>query len=113
MVVHAFNSALRKQRQVNLCEFEASLVYKMSARATWDSQRNFVLKKKTHTYMHIYIHTYIHTYIQALPPHCSWKTSIVLSLLYFCYLASLHTHRICMLLLSLYFTIELIEAQIV
>ena len=34
-------AALKKQRQVDLCEFEASLVYKGSSRTT---QKNFILK---------------------------------------------------------------------
>jgi len=41
-----FNPALERQRQAELCEFEASLVYKVSprtARATW---KNPVLKRK-------------------------------------------------------------------
>jgi hypothetical protein len=32
MVVHPFNPALGKQRQMDLCEFKASLVYKLSSR---------------------------------------------------------------------------------
>ena len=37
--------ALRRQKQVYLCEFEASLVYK-SSRIARDAQRNPVLKEK-------------------------------------------------------------------
>lgn len=33
MVAHAFNSVLRRQRQVEFCEYEASLVYITSFRA--------------------------------------------------------------------------------
>ena len=40
--------ALRRQRQVNLCEFEASLVYRVSSRTgSKATQRNSVLKNKT------------------------------------------------------------------
>jgi hypothetical protein len=42
VVVHAFNSALRSQRQSDLCEFEASLVYRVSFRTARDVQRNLV-----------------------------------------------------------------------
>ena len=37
--------ALRKERREDLCEFEASLVYKMSSRTTV-TQRNPVLKNQ-------------------------------------------------------------------
>ena len=40
--------ALGRQRQADLCEFEASLVYRASSRTTWAvTQRNPVLKNKT------------------------------------------------------------------
>ena len=32
MVAHTFNLSFRRQRQVDLCEFEASLVYQVSFR---------------------------------------------------------------------------------
>ena len=38
--------ALGKQRQVDLCGFEVSLVYRMSSRPARATQRNPVLKKK-------------------------------------------------------------------
>lgn len=38
--------ALRKQRQVDLCEFEASLVYKVSSRTAKATQRHPVLEKR-------------------------------------------------------------------
>jgi hypothetical protein len=39
-------AALGRQRQVDLHEFEASLVYKVSSRTARGAQRNPVLKKK-------------------------------------------------------------------
>ena len=39
-------SALRKQKQVDLSEFEASLIYRASSRTARDSQRNCHQKKK-------------------------------------------------------------------
>jgi hypothetical protein len=38
--------ALGRQRKVDLCEFEGSLVYKVSWRRARATQRNPVLKKK-------------------------------------------------------------------
>ena len=38
--------ALRKQRQVDLCQFEANLVYKASSRTYKATQRNPVLGEK-------------------------------------------------------------------
>ena len=35
---------LRRQRQVDLCQFEASLVYRVSSRAARTTQRNPVSK---------------------------------------------------------------------
>ena len=40
VVVHAFNPTLRRQRQAELCEFEASLVYRASSRTARTTQRN-------------------------------------------------------------------------
>ena len=37
----------QRQRQVNLCEFEASLLYRASSRAARATQRNPVLEKQT------------------------------------------------------------------
>jgi hypothetical protein len=37
----------RRQRQVDLCEFKASLVYRVSSRTVKATQRNPVLKNKT------------------------------------------------------------------
>jgi hypothetical protein len=45
-VVYTFNPALRKQRQTDLCEFKASLVYTGSSKAGCYIQRNPILKKK-------------------------------------------------------------------
>ena len=41
--------ALRRQRQVDLCEFEASLVYRARSRAV--TQRNPVSKKKKNRFL--------------------------------------------------------------
>ena len=38
--------ALRRQRQVDLCEIKASLVYRASLRTVRDTQRNPVLSNK-------------------------------------------------------------------
>jgi hypothetical protein len=38
MVVHAFNPELKRQRQVDLCEFEASLIYIVGSRPARDIQ---------------------------------------------------------------------------
>jgi len=38
--------ALWRQRQADLCKFEASLVYRVSSRTARDTQRNPVLKNK-------------------------------------------------------------------
>ena len=45
--------ALRKQRQVDLCEFEDSLVYKVTARA--------LLHRETLSQTHTHTHTHTHT----------------------------------------------------
>jgi hypothetical protein len=39
--------ALGRQRQADLCEFEASLVYRVSFRTARATQKNLVLKNKT------------------------------------------------------------------
>ena len=39
-------AALRKQREVDLCEFKASLVYRASSKTARVTQRNPVLKNK-------------------------------------------------------------------
>ena len=41
--------ALGRQRQVNLCEFEASLVYRVSSRIARATQKNSFTKKQTTT----------------------------------------------------------------
>lgn len=47
MVTHTFNpSTLRKQRQVDLCKFEASLVYMVGYRPARSTLKNPVLSKK-------------------------------------------------------------------
>jgi len=42
-------SVLRRQRKVDLCEFEASLIYIASFRTARGTQRNPVLKNKKQT----------------------------------------------------------------
>jgi hypothetical protein len=39
--------ALGKQRQINLCEFKASLVYRVNSKTAKATQRNSVSKNKT------------------------------------------------------------------
>ena len=57
MVAHAFNSALGRQRQMDLCEFKANLVYGASSRiGTKAIQRNPVSEKKINN---IYIYIFI------------------------------------------------------
>jgi hypothetical protein len=46
LVAHAFNSATKRQRQVDLCEFEVSLVYKANCRTARATQRDFVSKEE-------------------------------------------------------------------
>lgn len=41
--VHTFNPSLRRKRQANLCEFAASLIYKVSSRTARSTQRNPVM----------------------------------------------------------------------
>jgi hypothetical protein len=43
------NSDKRRQKQVDLCEFEASLVYRMSSRTARATERNPVWKKTSKT----------------------------------------------------------------
>jgi hypothetical protein len=38
--------ALRRERQADLCDFEASLVYRVNSRTSRGTQRNPVLKNK-------------------------------------------------------------------
>ena len=46
-MVHAFNPTLRRQKQVDLCEFDSILVYKVSSRTVSAvTQRNPVSKNK-------------------------------------------------------------------
>lgn len=46
MVAHTLIPALRKQRQADLCEVEASLVYRSSSRIAGLHRENLVWKKK-------------------------------------------------------------------
>jgi hypothetical protein len=46
VVIHAFNSSARRQGKVNLCEFEASLDYRVSSRTDRETQRNPASKKE-------------------------------------------------------------------
>ena len=49
-VAHAFNPIiLRKQRQAELCEFQAKVVYKASSRTARAAQRNPVSKQNNTT----------------------------------------------------------------
>jgi hypothetical protein len=45
-VGHAFHSSPGRQRQVDLCEFEARLVYRVSSKTARATERNPYLKKK-------------------------------------------------------------------
>jgi hypothetical protein len=45
MVAHSFNPALRRQKQVDLCRSEASLVYVASFRVAWAIERYLVSNK--------------------------------------------------------------------
>jgi hypothetical protein len=46
-VVHAFNPSTQRQRQTDFCEFEASLVYRLSSRTAKSfTKRNPVPKNK-------------------------------------------------------------------
>jgi hypothetical protein len=47
VVAHTLIPALRRQRQEDLCEFQTSLVYKVSFRTDRTIQRNPVSKNKT------------------------------------------------------------------
>jgi hypothetical protein len=40
VVAHAFNPALGRQRQADLCEFEASLIYRVSSRTPRTNREN-------------------------------------------------------------------------
>jgi hypothetical protein len=44
--MHAFNPRTRDAEAADLCEFEASLVYRVSSRTAKVTQRNPVLKNK-------------------------------------------------------------------
>jgi hypothetical protein len=46
MVEYSFIPAVGRKREVDLCEFKASLVYRASSRAARDTQRNPVWKNK-------------------------------------------------------------------
>jgi len=47
VMVHTLNPSTWRQRLVDLCEFEARLVYRMSFRTVRDTQRNLVSNNKT------------------------------------------------------------------
>lgn len=51
-MVHAFNPSAWRQRQVDLYEFKASLVYRVGSRTTRNTQRNRV---------YVYVYTQAHT----------------------------------------------------
>ena len=44
-MAHTFNPSTWRQRQADLCEFEVSLVYRVSSRTVRDTQRNAVSKQ--------------------------------------------------------------------
>jgi hypothetical protein len=46
VAAHTFNPCIGRQRQADICEFEASLVYRASSRTAKATQRNPVSKKK-------------------------------------------------------------------
>ena len=46
-MAHACNPSTRRQRLAVLCEFKASLVYKVNFRTARGTQRNSVLKNQT------------------------------------------------------------------
>jgi hypothetical protein len=46
MVTHAFIPAFGRQRQAELCEFKASLVYEASCQTAWAIQGNLVSKQQ-------------------------------------------------------------------
>ena len=47
VVVHTLIPVLGRQKQADLCEFKASLVYRVSSRTVKATQRSPVLKNKT------------------------------------------------------------------
>jgi hypothetical protein len=55
--------AFRRQRLVDLCELEASLIYRATSRTAKATQRNPVLKEK-HTCIHIYRQTDILNFLK-------------------------------------------------
>jgi hypothetical protein len=64
---------LRRQRQADLCEFEASLVYRASSRTGRtvvqrkpDSKQNNPLKPKISKNIFIYLYMYIYTNIHTI-----------------------------------------------
>jgi len=52
MVVYPFNPRTRMQSQDDLCEFEASLAYRVSSRTAMATQRNPVKNKNKHKNKH-------------------------------------------------------------
>ena len=64
MMVHAINPVLGKQRQEDLWEYKASLVYTAKSRLAETSQRDpislhrEIRMSNIHTYMFIHTHTY-------------------------------------------------------
>jgi hypothetical protein len=53
--VHAFNPSSRDAEAGDLCEFEASLVYRMSSRTARATQKNPVLKNKQTNKIYMYL----------------------------------------------------------
>ena len=56
--------ALGKQRQVDICEFKASLSYRVSSRTSQGYTEKPYLEKPTYIHTHTYIHMHTHIYIQ-------------------------------------------------
>jgi len=47
VVAHTFNPSMQDAEAVDLCEFQASLVYRVTSRTARATQRNPVSKKET------------------------------------------------------------------
>ena len=47
-MVHTFNPSIGRQKQVDLCEFRASLVYRVSSRTAMATEKSCLGKKEVH-----------------------------------------------------------------
>lgn len=52
VVAHALRPTLRRQKQVDLCEFQASLIYRVSSKTAKATQRNSVSNQTKQTNKH-------------------------------------------------------------